>query len=435
VGGMELRRNRVLALYLFAVVLGTVLITGLALLEAALSLPPVALPVGVTAGMLTALVTIYGYGPFQQLVERYLLGVPPAPAGLLQTYAGRIATRLNIASLAGILRDDILSPMLVRQSALLYFDEIHRLAVLYQATSSENALPAEQDLPTLLADTGQERPIQPGTGIRSLDWVRLVLPMRVDEHLIGLWLLGHRDPDDAYARSEIGVLQALADQTAIALAHIVQSQLLRAAYKGDIDRMETERASLARDLHDHVLGELAELKGIADTDSQAPAFLATYDRAAGSLRQIVTGLRPAMLDYGLRAALGSLMEALADRTHDNPAIELDVPETPVRYAPDLEQHLYRITQQACENALRHAQARRIKIRGRLDEDTIDLTVEDDGVGFDAGGRLDLAGLISSQHFGLAGMHERATLIRANLSIESTPGQGTRVRMSWANHLT
>jgi signal transduction histidine kinase len=262
--------------------------------------------------------------------------------------------------------------------------------------------------------------------------VRLALPLRLGDRLIGLWLLGRRDPDDEYARPEIVVLQALADQTAIALAHIIQSELLRTAYKADIDRMENERASLARELHDHVLGDLAVLKGNADMRSPSSDFLEIYNRVITSLRQTITGLRPAMLNYGLQAALSSLVDALADQANPRLSIELNVSEASVRYDADLEQHLYRIVQQACENALQHAQTRRLTVHGSLEQDRIDLSVEDDGVGFETGERLDLAGLIARRHFGLAGMYERATLIQAKLMIDSTPGRGTRTRITWSS---
>jgi len=281
----------------------------------------------------------------------------------------------------------------------------------------------------LLAGAGQYPCPQP----QPCAWVRLALPLRLGNQIIGLWLLGRRDPDDEYARPEITVLQALADQTAIALAHIVQSDLLRVAYKADIDRMEVERTSLARELHDDVLGDLAELKGNAGTYSSSPDFLESYDRVTASVRQIVTGLRPAMLNYGLWAALNTLIDALADRAPQGPLVEFDVPETRVRYDADLEQHLYRIVQQACENALHHARASRLTIHGRLEQDHIDLTVQDDGTGFEAGERLDLAGLIAHQHFGLAGMYERATLIQAKLLIDSGFQRGTRIRITWSPH--
>ncbi|HEY4691567.1 MAG TPA: ATP-binding protein [Anaerolineae bacterium] len=434
-GGMELRRNRLLSLYLFVNVLSTVLIILYALVGTWLDVSSAALLVGVGGSLLTALVTIFGYAPFQRFVERRLLGVPPAPTHLLETYAARIATRLDTLGLVSLLRDEILASLLVRQSAFLHFDEARRTTVLYRTGINDADLPTDNDISALLAEAGQYRPhLQAEDSHRSQPcaWVRLVLPLRLGDRLIGLWLLGRRDPDDEYAGPEIAVLQALADQTAIALAHIVQSELLRTAYKADIDRMETERASLARELHDHVLGDLATLKGNAEMRSPSSDFFEIYDRITTSLRQTITGLRPTMLNYGLRAALSSLADALADRALPDLVIELNVPETTVRYNADLEQHLYRIVQQACENVLRHAQTRRLTIHGLLEQDRIDLTVEDDGVGFETGERLDLSGLIARRHFGLAGMYERATLIQANLTIDSAPGQGTRIRITWSS---
>ena len=66
----------------------------------------------------------------------------------------------------------------------------------------------------------------------------------------------------------------------------------------------------------------------------------------------------------------------------------------------------------------------------LDPKFVDLVVEDDGVGFVAGKDLDLARLLVNKHFGLAGMHERATLIGAQMKIDSSPGKGTNVRVIW-----
>ncbi|HLF28949.1 MAG TPA: ATP-binding protein [Anaerolineae bacterium] len=434
-GGMELHRNRLLALYLFFVGLGTALIVLYAVASIWLNFSGNVLFVGVAASLLTGLITILGYMPFQRFVEHRLLGVPSAPAHLLETYAARIATRLDRPGLVNLLRDEILPGLLVRQSALLHLGETQRMTALYRRGVGDADLPSDNDISALLAEAGQYRyrlQAEDSHRPQPCAWVRLALPLRLGDRLIGLWLLGSRDPDDEYAQPEIAVLQALADQTAIALAHIVQSELLRVAYKADVDRMEAERASLARELHDHVLGDLAALKGNAELRSLSADFLEIYNRVTTSLRQTITGLRPTMLNYGLPAALNSLVDALADRTQPLLAIELRVPETNVRYAADLEQHLYRIVQQACENALLHAQARRLTIHGHLEQDRIDLTVEDEGVGFETGERLDLAGLIARQHFGLAGMYERATLIQAKLRVDSTPGRGTRIGITWSS---
>jgi two-component system sensor histidine kinase DegS len=109
---------------------------------------------------------------------------------------------------------------------------------------------------------------------------------------------------------------------------------------------------------------------------------------------------------------------------------LEIPASQARHDPQLEQHLFRIVQQAGLNAVRHARARTLRIHGVVEADLIDLTVEDDGSGFEAGERLDIAGLLASRHFGLAGMLERAALIGAEAQIDSAPGRGTRGRVRW-----
>ena len=72
----------------------------------------------------------------------------------------------------------------------------------------------------------------------------------------------------------------------------------------------------------------------------------------------------------------------------------------------------------------------IRISGQLEAGQIELTVEDDGVGFAAGAPLDLTHLLAHNHFGLAGMYERAALIHARMELDSEPGRGTHVRLTW-----
>ena len=106
----------------------------------------------------------------------------------------------------------------------------------------------------------------------------------------------------------------------------------------------------------------------------------------------------------------------------------------VRYPPTIELHIFRIVQQACQNALQHAQAGTIIITGSLETNAGELVVEDDGVGFPSGEPLDLPGLLANKHFGLAGMFERAALIEANMTVEPGSVRGTRVRVNWRSGL-
>jgi two-component system sensor histidine kinase DegS len=103
-----------------------------------------------------------------------------------------------------------------------------------------------------------------------------------------------------------------------------------------------------------------------------------------------------------------------------------------RYPEVVENNLYRIVQEACENALHHAHAKRITIFGRLYQKEIDIRVEDDGIGFSSEISLKLDHILAKKHFGLAGMYERASLIGAEISIHSTPNQGTKIQVIWSS---
>jgi signal transduction histidine kinase len=96
----------------------------------------------------------------------------------------------------------------------------------------------------------------------------------------------------------------------------------------------------------------------------------------------------------------------------------------------MEMHLYRIAQQACQNAVRHGRAARIHIIGNLDPDEAQLIIDDNGQGFLGGEAIDFNQLLAHRHFGLVGIYERAALIGAKVDIDSFPGLGTQVCVHW-----
>jgi len=140
-----------------------------------------------------------------------------------------------------------------------------------------------------------------------------------------------------------------------------------------------------------------------------------------------------MLVYGLYSALVSLVDALEDRVGDSSVkivFDVDEDSSAVRYHEQVELYMYRIVQQACENALKHGQPRALTLSGRLEAESFHLVIEDDGNGFEWAGQGDSAKLQSGGHFGLAGMLERVFIIGADLHIESSLGHGTRVEIRW-----
>jgi two-component system sensor histidine kinase DegS len=148
------------------------------------------------------------------------------------------------------------------------------------------------------------------------------------------------------------------------------------------------------------------------------------------LREIVSDLRPPMLIYGLKPAIEELADNLMQRSGDSIKVTVEVQSGEERASQNIEQHLFRIVQEACENALRHAQAENIRITGRLTPEKIDLTIADDGIGFDVREQMDLEVLLASNHFGLAGIVERGYLIGAQVSTHSTLNAGTRIEVTW-----
>jgi signal transduction histidine kinase len=428
--GLEIRGNRLISLYLFFLLLAAVMMVLVPLADDALNVPANTLFISVLINLLIAAIAIFGFRPFQQFVERRLLGISMSATDLLEHYSAQIIVSPDMANLARLIRTEIYPTFLVRQAALLRYDD-QRLEVMDMIGVSPEMIPGAAELPRLLAESGRYRfPAEPG---QPYPWVHLILPLVISQKPVGLWLLGRRDPDDFYSREEIAILQALANQTAIALTHIIQTERLYALYRVNIDQRETERASLARELHDNVLNQLAILKMEFDQHTLAPHTLQRWDGIVVSLREVVAGLRSAMLNYGLHLALSALVDDLNDRAEHGPAILLDLSQSDTRYDLQMEQHLYRIVQQACDNALRHARAQTIRVYGQLEPDYIELLVEDDGMGFETSAPLDIAGLLAGKHYGMAGMHERAALINAQMKIYSSPGRGTRVQITWSRN--
>jgi signal transduction histidine kinase len=420
---LELRANRQLAAFFFFPLILT--IAALPVFAAQALSPGEAGVISLLTVLLAAFITWRGYGHFARFIERRVLGMPLPPAGLVETYADHIATSLDREKLIRLLCDELLPTFLVRQSALLFWDDTHPVTLLYSQGMEQDALRPLPNVARLAAQTELHR--LEGLG-PAYDWVRLVLPLSLNQQPVGLWLLGRRDPDDDYGAAEIPMLQALASQTAVALVNILQAENLQTLYQVNIEREEKERLGLAHELHDDVLNEMAAM--LIHVEQSSPQFEEAYQSLVDRLRGLIRGLRPPMLELGLFAALDSLVDDLMDRVDGQVEIRFDVPESAARYDSQVEQYLFRIIHQAAENALRHAQARTIFILGSLEAERIHLEVVDDGRGFVVEERPNLAVLLAEAHYGLAGMYERAALIGAELNFQSTPGKGSCIALTW-----
>jgi signal transduction histidine kinase len=420
-GGLEVRINRFISLYGFMILFGTIL-SMLAVSLANMDLKPEAwIFLNAVLLLITAVIGITAFPAFQAFVEKRFLGIKVPYQNLQEIYSNRITSSTSLSCLLQILGDEVFPSLLVRQYAFMQASN-GNLKVLLAKNVNIEELPNEAGMDELTSPAGTS----PANG-----WIRLVLPLKVGDRFIGFWLLGQRDPDDHYPQVEIPILQSLANQTAIALSNILHAEQLRRMYQSDIERNEKERMRLALELHDSILNELAVLRTSLSEASLPPQFQISYEEVTSRLREIVRDLRPPMLMYGLAPAINELADNLMERSGDRVSIKVEIQTGEERLPQNMEQHLFRIVQEACENSLRHAQPKNITIRGVLTSQKMDLTLEDDGKGFEP--QLDLGNLIANNHFGLAGMLERALLIGAEIDIRSSQNTGTNINIRWSNH--
>ena len=196
-----------------------------------------------------------------------------------------------------------------------------------------------------------------------------------------------------------------------------------------------ERTRLARELHDSLAQSLSavtlQLEAADEVVQRAPEqaqpkieeALRLTREALVETRRVVHDLRAGALQgKPLPQALRELGATYA-RTYD---VKVSVTSSgPVnRLTPHLEAGLFRIAQEALTNAVRHAQAKLVRVRLTIGLDVVTMTIRDDGRGFE------MEWLPARDHaggFGVTGMIERARLLGGKLQIESEPGKGTRIR--------
>ena len=204
-----------------------------------------------------------------------------------------------------------------------------------------------------------------------------------------------------------------------------------------LEASQQERIRLAADLHDGPVQELTALSyGLERVDRRIQALGPDtvlpllgeqkdhLTKVTRTLRNLLSELRPPAIDeHGLAGALKLHGDAFAKQAKTSIDIDAQIDHRP---APEVETIVYRITQEALTNVAKHAKAGHVWIRLTADQDAVDLTIRDDGVGFDP---AQAARLLNDGHFGLAGMRERVELGGGRLDLESQPGHGTTIRVA------
>jgi two-component system, NarL family, sensor histidine kinase DevS len=268
-------------------------------------------------------------------------------------------------------------------------------------------------------------------GDRDVGVTALLTPLLFRGRALGV--LVALDPlgrDAGFSDEDEGVLLSFAASaaTAVATAQSVAEDRTRES----IAATERERGRWARELHDESLQSLAGLRVLLsaarrtdpdELDGLLVQGIEQVDTAIAEMRRLIADLRPSTLDQlGLAAAL----EALGERTSSAHSVALEMKldldweagRHESRLLGETEDTVFRLVQEALNNAVQHGAPRRAGVEVSEDGAMLRIRVHDDGRGFDPSA--------PSDGFGLTSMRERAKLAGGTLELRSAPGEGTTI---------
>jgi PAS domain S-box-containing protein len=256
------------------------------------------------------------------------------------------------------------------------------------------------------------------------------VPLLIEDEAIGVLYALDKEVRH-YSEDDVNFLTALANRAAVAITKVrlyEQAQSLAT---------QEERQRLARDLHDVVSQSLFSASVIAETlprlweknpeavrNGLSELHLLTRGTLA-EMRTLLLELRPAGLE---NVGLDDLLRQLANALRGRMQCQVDLTLETVQKLPnDAHIAFYRIAQEAFNNISRHARADHVWVRLVQQDLVTILSIGDNGRGF-------IVDQIPSAHLGVGIMQERAKAVNANLSIQSQPGSGTEVAVSWVEPL-
>jgi len=268
----------------------------------------------------------------------------------------------------------------------------------------------------------------------TMFWNRLYLfPLRDDAgritHVAGI------QHDVSAEKASYARLATLAAERADLIRQLESERAHMARLSLDlIKAQENERKQVARELHEEFAQRLTALQlvlhcarprfgtGAADLWHEAENAIVAL---VGLVRAMSVSLRPPSLDdFGLEP---TIRQMLARLFAGGPDWIFEYAGLPARLAPLVEISVFRIVQEAAANIVRHARATRavVEINGDAAGTELELTVRDDGVGFDAARWH--AQAARGDHTGLARIGERVELLGGRFDVQSSAGAGTRIR--------
>jgi signal transduction histidine kinase len=290
--------------------------------------------------------------------------------------------------------------------------------------------------PGMVLDTSNESdPFTPVVRTRAKSlWG---VPLKVDGQATGVLVIGFPKPYE-WLPTERDLMRAIADRTALAIGRARMTDALRqreqkiAELSAHLLRaQEEERKRISRELHDETgqalmvirlyLGMMESATADRSSRGKIKETVEVVDRTIEGIRRIIGKLSPLVLqELGLVAAIRKEAKHLAKTTGVKTRV-LIAPDVG-RMAPGTEQAIYRVVQEALHNVAKHARARCATVQVIRENQTVQVIVEDDGVGMSTRGS-------QNRSFGLAGIKERIAVLGGVSRVISSKGKGTRIEIT------
>lgn len=274
--------------------------------------------------------------------------------------------------------------------------------------------------------------------------ILMYVTLRVKDIIVGYICVGPKINKEPFRSDDKDLLITLSGQ----IAALIQNDRLVEDLHNKVHALdvlnerlyrtqEEERFRLSSDIHDEPLQTALHLQRQLMVASLPKTSIADYAHLSQTLveqlRRVCTAMRPAVLDdLGLHAALDALAQEQSERMGVPIMLDINMALIDKTLSPSTELVLYRVTQEAINNCLRHAYPKVVIIKLGYQDDIIYLSVEDDGVGFIVPDDLDL--LVERGHLGLAGLLNRVQHIGGKLTVSSTLGEGTQLKVSFPSEV-
>ncbi len=328
-GKQESRLNRLMATYALFLVYLTILGTASALTFRWTGLTSEFLVFGLLMAMALLLAAIPLRGLAGHVIERLAYGTTYNKVEIIHYYASRIPEVSNRRELLQLLSEELFPTLKVHQSALLRLDSGNPELLYEFGIDLGQVIPNQRKIDQLIATANNYLPPRAGTKKSELseyNWVRLVVPLKTREILIGLWLFGRRDPDNYYSQEDIELLDTLGRQLAITLENArlfmtIQRELAdRRRVEDNLERY-AERLSLLHNIDQAILTaespqEIAQvaLSGIRQLIPCVRTSVALFDYEKEEVELLAAhGVGDDVLPAGLRLPIAYFFQILANR--------------------------------------------------------------------------------------------------------------------------